>query len=65
MNDYGSEDPNENKKQKNSGPQFPFGGGGPKLPDLKPFGGWKPSLVYILILIVGLSLFNYVFIRRV
>jgi len=67
MSDYGSEDPDDNKrKQKNSGPQFPFGGGGgPKFPDLKPFGGWKFSIIYILILIIGLSLFNYVFLRRV
>jgi cell division protease FtsH len=35
------------------------------LPDLKPFGGWKFSLIYVLILIIGLSLFNYVFLRRV
>ena len=67
MSDSGSEDPKNNKRQqKNSGPQFPFGGGGgPKLPDFKPFGGWKFSLIYVLILIVGLSLFNYVFLRRV
>ena len=67
MSDYGSEDPQDNKRnQKNSGPQFPFGGGGgPKLPDFKPFGGWKFSLIYILILIIGLSLFNYVFLNRV
>ena len=68
MNDYGSEDPeNKKKQQKNSGPQFPFGGGGggPRLPDFKPFGSWKSSLVYVGILIVGLSLFNYVFLRRV
>ena len=67
MNDYGSEDPENNKKQqKNSGPRFPFGGGGggPKLPDFKS-GGWKFSLIYLLILIVGLSLFNYVFLRKV
>ncbi|MCL2319216.1 MAG: ATP-dependent zinc metalloprotease FtsH [Treponema sp.] len=67
MSENGSEDPqNSNRNQKNTGPQFPFGGGGPKLPDFKPpFGGWKFSLVYILILIVGLSLFNYVFLNRV
>ncbi|MDR0641795.1 MAG: ATP-dependent zinc metalloprotease FtsH [Treponema sp.] len=41
-------------------------GGGPfKLPDLKPFGGWKFTIVYVLILIVGMSLFNYVFLHRV
>ena len=66
MNDHGSVDPQNNRHQKNSGPQFPFGGGGgPKLPDFKPFGNWKYSLIYILILIIGLSLFNYVFLRKV
>ena len=69
MSDDNSEDPQNRKKPNNSGPQFPFGGGGggPKLPDFKPFGGggWKFSLIYILILIVGLSLFNYVFLNRV
>ncbi|MDR0312004.1 MAG: ATP-dependent zinc metalloprotease FtsH [Treponema sp.] len=69
MGDYQPEDPqNEKEKQNNSGPQFPFGGGnggGPKLPDLKPFGGWKFSIIYVVILIIGLSLFNYVFLSRV
>jgi cell division protease FtsH len=66
MAEYGSEDPqNDKRKQKNTGPQFPFGEGGPKLPDFKPFGGWKFSIIYILILIIGLSLFNYVFLNRV
>jgi cell division protease FtsH len=66
MSDFGFEDPQDSQqKKKNSGPQFPFGGGGPKFPDLKPFGGWKFSIIYILILIIGLSLFNYVFLRRV
>ncbi|MDR2617238.1 MAG: ATP-dependent zinc metalloprotease FtsH [Treponema sp.] len=35
------------------------------MPDFKPFGGWKFSLIYVLILIIGLSLFNYVFLNRV
>ncbi|GHV70739.1 ATP-dependent zinc metalloprotease FtsH [Spirochaetia bacterium] len=35
------------------------------MPDLKPFGGWKFSLVYIGIIVVGMSLFNYVFMNRV
>ena len=67
MNEYGSEDPQDKKnQQKNSGPQFPFGGGGgPKLPDFKPFGKWKFSIIYIVILIIGLSLFNYVFLNKV
>ncbi|MCL2831742.1 MAG: ATP-dependent zinc metalloprotease FtsH [Treponema sp.] len=71
MDDNNSEDPrNENRQPNNSGPQFPFGGGGgngggPKLPDFKPFGSWKFSIIYILILIIGLSLFNYVFLSKV
>ncbi|MDR2746640.1 MAG: ATP-dependent zinc metalloprotease FtsH [Treponema sp.] len=41
-------------------------GGGPfKFPDFKPFGGWKFTIVYVLILIIGMSLFNYVFLNRV
>jgi cell division protease FtsH len=35
------------------------------MPDPKKFGGWKFSIVYILILVVGMSLFNYVFLNRV
>jgi cell division protease FtsH len=62
MSDFGSEDP-QKKNKRNSGPQFPFGG--PKLPDPKRFGGWKFSIVYILIIIVGMSLFNYVFLGKV
>jgi cell division protease FtsH len=61
MSDFGSEDPQKNNK-KNSGPQFPFGG--PKLPDPKRFGGWKFSILYIVIIIIGMSLFNYVFLNR-
>jgi cell division protease FtsH len=56
---------NEQKKDKNKGgkQQFPFGG--PKLPDFKPMGGWKFSIIYIIILVIGMSLFNYVFLRKV
>jgi cell division protease FtsH len=55
---------NDKKKPKNSGgPQFPFGG--PKLPDPKKFGGWRFSIVYIIILVIGMSLFNYVFLNKV
>jgi cell division protease FtsH len=47
-------------------PPFNFGGpNGPKLPDPKKWNGWKFSIAYILILIVGMSLFNYVFMSRV
>jgi len=57
----------ENSGDKNKGdPMFPFGGsgGGPKMPDFKGFGGWKFLLVYIIILIIGMSLFNYVFLNK-
>jgi len=56
---------NEQNNDKNKGgkPQFPFGG--PKLPDFKPMGGWKFSIIYIIVLIIGMSLFNYVFLRKV
>ncbi|MDR1419529.1 MAG: ATP-dependent zinc metalloprotease FtsH [Treponema sp.] len=63
MSDFRPKDPQKGKKPNQDGPRFPFGG--PKLPDLKPFGGWKFSIVYILVLIIGLSLFNYVFLSRV
>ena len=57
-------DPKKDKnKNKGSGPQFPFGG--PKLPDLKPFGGWKSLIIYIAVLVIGMSLFNYVFLSKV
>jgi cell division protease FtsH len=56
---------NDPKKDKNKGEWPFFGGGGPKLPDLKPFGGWKSSIIYIVILIIVMSLFNFVFLRKV
>jgi len=49
-------------KKDNKGPMFPFGGG--KMPDFKGFGGWKYLLIYIAILLVGISLFNFVFLNR-
>ncbi|MDR0315624.1 MAG: AAA family ATPase, partial [Treponema sp.] len=63
MSDLFDDPKKDKKKNKDSGPQFPFGG--PKLPDLKPFGGWKFTIIYIIILIIGMSLFNYVFLNRV
>ena len=63
MSDFGSRDPQKGKKPNNDWPRFPLGG--PKLPDMKPLGGWKFSILYILILIIGLSLFNYVFLNKV
>ncbi|MDR2398438.1 MAG: ATP-dependent zinc metalloprotease FtsH [Spirochaetaceae bacterium] len=53
----------ERKNNKHRGFKFPFGG--PPLPNPKPFRGWKFSIIYILILAVGMSLFNYVFMKRV
>ncbi|MCL2763155.1 MAG: ATP-dependent zinc metalloprotease FtsH [Treponema sp.] len=50
-------------KNKGGGPQFPFGG--PRLPDFKHFGGWKFLIIYIVVLIIGMSLFNYVFLSKV
>ena len=44
---------------------FPFGPNGPKLPDFKGFGGWKVLLIYVVILVVVISLFNYVFLSRI
>jgi len=34
------------------------------MPDFKGFGGWKFLLIYIVILIIGMSLFNYVFLNK-
>ncbi|MDR2095473.1 MAG: ATP-dependent zinc metalloprotease FtsH [Treponema sp.] len=64
MSDF-SNPQKDNNRKKSGGSWLPFGGGGPKLPEFKPFGGWKFSIIYILILIVGMSLFNYVFLNRV
>ena len=55
---------NSGNDNNRGGPRFPFGGKGPKLPDLKPFGGWKFLLLYIAIIFIGMSLFNYVFLNR-
>ena len=58
-------DDQRDDKKKSKGPLFPFGGGGPKLPNMKPFGGWKFFIIYVIILIIGISLFNYVFLNKV
>jgi cell division protease FtsH len=63
MGDSFNEQKKDKNKNKDGKPQFPFGG--PKLPDFKPLGGWKFSIIYIIILVIGMSLFNYVFIRKV
>jgi len=55
MSDSSGDNNNKNK--------FPFGG--PNFPDLKPFGGWKFMIIYVAILLVGMSLFNYVLLNRV
>jgi cell division protease FtsH len=52
----------DKKKPKKDGPQFPFGG--PSQPG-SPLGGWKFTIGYVLILIIGMSLFNYVFLNKV
>ncbi|MDR2658477.1 MAG: ATP-dependent zinc metalloprotease FtsH [Spirochaetaceae bacterium] len=54
------------RKKNGDGPVFNFGGpNGPNLGDPKKFGGWKFSITYIIILILGMSLFNYVFLNKV
>jgi cell division protease FtsH len=58
-------DEHKNDRKKPGGPLFPFGSGGPKLPDMKPFGGWKFFIIYVVVLIIGISLFNYVFLNKV
>jgi len=40
------------------------GGMWPKLPDFKNFGGWKYLLIYIAVLLVGMSFFHFVFLSR-
>jgi len=50
------------KKDDKDGSMFPFGNG--NFPDFKGFGGWKNLLIYLAILFVGISLFNYVFLNR-
>ncbi|MDR1363792.1 MAG: ATP-dependent zinc metalloprotease FtsH [Spirochaetaceae bacterium] len=54
------------RKKDGGGPIFNFGGpNNPNLGDPKKFGGWKFSITYIIVLILGMSLFNYVFLNRV
>ncbi|MDR1211970.1 MAG: ATP-dependent zinc metalloprotease FtsH [Spirochaetaceae bacterium] len=55
----------DKKKPKKDGPQFPFGGPPKQGPGNSPLGGWKFTIGYVLILIMGMSLFNYVFLNRV
>ncbi|MCL2805156.1 MAG: ATP-dependent zinc metalloprotease FtsH [Treponema sp.] len=43
---------------KKNGPMFPF-----KMPDFKGFGGWK-FIIYIVVLVVGIGLFQSVFLSR-
>ena len=57
-----SENSGDNNNKNKGGPQFPFGG--PNFPDLKPFGGWKFLIIYVVILIIGMSLFNFVFLNK-
>jgi len=58
-----SENSGDKKDNKND-PMYPFGPNGPKMPDFKGFGGWKFLLLYLAILFVGITLFNYVFLNR-
>jgi cell division protease FtsH len=44
------------------GPQFPFGG--PNFPDFKPSGGWKYFFIYSAVIIIGITLFNQVFLSK-
>ncbi|MDR0389277.1 MAG: ATP-dependent zinc metalloprotease FtsH [Spirochaetaceae bacterium] len=55
----------DKKKPKKEGPQFPFGGPPQQQGPGSPLGGWKFTIGYVLILIIGMSLFNYVFLNRV
>ena len=60
-----SDNSGDNKKDSGD-PLFQFGGpNGPKLPNFKGFGNWKYLLIYISILLVGITLFNYVFLNRI
>ena len=54
---------NSSGNKDKGGPKFPFGG--PNFPDLKPFGGWKYLIIYLVVLIVGMSIFNFAVINRV
>ena len=58
---------NGRKKQPEGGFQFPFFGGNSTPPGGGPFGGWQLrfSLGYVVVLVVAMSLFNYVFLSRV
>ena len=51
------------KKPKKPGLQFPFRGS--NFPDPGQFRGWQFSILYILVLVIGMSLFNYVFMSQV
>jgi len=55
---------NSGDKKDSGGPFFPFGPNGPKMPDFKGFGGLKYLLIYLAILLVGMSLFHFVFLNR-
>jgi len=51
-----------NDKKNGEGPLFPFGS--PKLPNFKPLGNKKYTLIYILILVAAITLINYLFLNR-
>ena len=50
------------KKDKKKNSLFNFDGS--KMPDLKPLGGWKNFIISLVILITGISLFNYWFNKK-
>jgi cell division protease FtsH len=53
---------NSGNNNNKGGPQFPFGG--PNFPDFKPSGGWKYFLIYSAVILIGITLFNYVFLNK-
>ncbi|MDR3276209.1 MAG: ATP-dependent zinc metalloprotease FtsH [Treponema sp.] len=64
VNPFGGEEEPPDKRKKDQGSWTPFGPNGPKLPDPKKFKGWRFSLIYVAVIVVGMSLFNYVFLNR-
>ncbi len=56
---------NSSREPENQGPEFPFGEGKNPEPNKNPFfKSWRFSIVYILIILAGLGIFNYFFFSR-
>ncbi|MDR2468288.1 MAG: ATP-dependent zinc metalloprotease FtsH [Spirochaetaceae bacterium] len=54
------------KNDKGDGPMLNFGGpNGPKLPDPPKWNGWKFSLTYGVILLIGMAIVNYALANKV